>query len=206
MNSAADDKTVDAAEAVAALGLLDPRIHAVLANPLRHEIVMRTSARPWSPTELIEATGRTKWHVEKALRELKSVNLIELVEKRPGPKGGWVYLYRASRFVLHAEEWERLSDATQASATGKIEAELHRDLATAIETGGYAHPNHAMIRDHRRLDDPAMERCAEILTRAWEEIVEAEEESLGRCNGDGEPPLVVLGLAALPGAPEPPSE
>jgi DNA-binding transcriptional ArsR family regulator len=182
---------------------LDPRLHGVLANPLRHEIVMRTSARPWSPTELAEATGRSLKHVSKALEELKKENLVELVGRKPGPRGGSVHLYRACRFVLSAEQWERLSNLEQASATGGIIVGLSTDMADALEAGKFSHPHHAMIRDHRQVDDEGLKHCSNILVRAYKEILVAEEESLDRCKDSGEEPFgIAVGLAAFPRAPE----
>lgn len=182
---------------------LDPRLHRILANPLRHEIVMRTGARSWSASELAEVTGHSVKHVSKSLEELKKEGLVEPVGSRPSPKGGSVRLYRARRFILHAAEWERLSELEQASATGKIVFELHGDMADALEAGTFhTHPHHAMIRDHRVVDDQGMERCAEILTRAYEELVQAEEESIERSKESASEPFrIVLGLAAFPAAP-----
>lgn len=185
--------------------LLDPRLHAVLANPLRHEIVLRTSARPWSPTELADATGCSLDHVSKACRELKKENLIELVVTKTGPKGGTVYLYRAARFMVHAEEWERLSEVEQATSTGQIVMGLKMDMDEALAAGTlYAHPHHALIRDHRMVDDQGMKRCAEALERAYEEILEAERESVERCGvAPGRQPFPIgLGLSVYPRAPE----
>lgn len=169
---------------------------------------MRTGARPWSASELSGVTGYSVKHVSKSLEELKKEGLVELVGESPGPKGGSVRLYRACRFILTAVEWERLSELEQASASGKIVYELHRDMADALEAGTfYAHPHHAMIRDHRMVDDEGLERCAKILTRAYGELVEAEAESVERCTNSPEKPFrIVLGLAAFPAAPDGPSE
>jgi DNA-binding transcriptional ArsR family regulator len=203
MSWKADDR-MDRTPTAPSTTFLDPRLHRVLANPLRHEIVMRTGARPWSAPELSEATGYSSKHVSKSLEELRKEGLVEPVGSQPGPKGGSVRMYRACRFILDAAEWERLSDLEQASATGKIVFELHGDMAHALEAGTfYAHPHHAMIRDHRMVDDEGMERCAEILTRAYEELVEAEVESVERCKDSAREPFrIVIGLAAFPAAPD----
>lgn len=185
-----------------ALPLPDARLCRILGNPLRHEIVMRTAARPWSPTELAKVTGKTLTHVSKALEELKREDLVELVGTKPGPKGGKMHLYKASRFVVSAEEFEQLPKSKQAASSAKVVAELHEDMASAVETGAfYSHPHHALIRDHRAVDDQGMERCAEILERAHAEIVEVEEESLDRHGGATDGLVGIgVGLVAFPRA------
>lgn len=77
-------------------------------------------------------------------------------------------------------------------------------MADALEAGTfYAHPHHALIRDHRQLDDEGMKRCAQILKKAYDDILVAEQESLDRCRESGEAPFgIALGLAAFPRAPE----
>src|SRR3954465_10902843 len=176
-----------------------PRVHGLLANPLRHDIVMKTSARPWTASELSAATGKTLKHVSKALEDLKKAGLVELVDQKPGPKGGIVRFYRAARFMVDAEEWEYLSMPEQASSTAKIVAELQRDQARALEGGTYySHPHHVLIRDHRQMDDEGIRSTDKILCRAYDELIEVERESLERCGQSGEKSKeVVLGLTAF---------
>jgi hypothetical protein len=180
-----------------------PELHALLANPLRHAIAMRAAARPCCATELEEVTGRPRKGVSKAIRELKRAGVLEFVEKRTGPKGGWSYFYRATRMIIDSDEWEQLSDSEQASLTGKRLAELHRDQVEALEAGTFhSDPHHALIRDHRYLDHEGFRRQAEILTRAYGELVENAAQSEDRCAATGEVPrLAVIGLTAFPAAP-----
>lgn len=186
---------------------LAARFHKVLSNPLRHGILMRTGARPWSPSELAEATGRSLAHVCKAIDGLEREQFIELVSKEKGPKGGWVKYYRAvSRFLVNAEEWDRLSDREKAESTCRIVAELESDMHDALNGGTYWQDGHCLIRDHRRLDLQGQKRADEILNRAYNEIVEEEEQSIERCAESGEDAaLVVIGLTEFPAGPHTPS-
>jgi hypothetical protein len=181
-----------------------PEIHALLSNPLRHEIAMRMAARPWCATELEQATGRPRKFVSKVIGELKKAGALEFVEKRPGPKGGWAYFYRAARSIIDREEWQQLSDAQQKSLTGKRLAELQRDQVEALEGGTFhSHPHHTLIRDHRHLDEEGFRRQDEILLRAYDELVANAAESHKRCVASGEQPmLAVIGLTAFPGGSE----
>lgn len=189
----------------ASVALDSPELHALLANPLRHEIAMRTAARPYCATELEKATGRSRKSVSRAIGELRQAGVLELVEKRKGPRGGWAYFYRAARMVIDVEEWERMPNSEQARLTGKRLAELQRDQIEALEAGTFhSHPHHALIRDHRHLDEEGFRRQAEILGRAYEELVDNAAVSSERCAVTGEvPQLAVIGLTAFPAAPTP---
>lgn len=182
-----------------------PEHHALLANPLRHDIAARMAARPWCATELEEVTGRSRKAISKAIAELHKAGVLEPVGKRPGPKGrgGWAYYYRATRAIIDTEEWARLSDSEQAGLTGKRLAELQRDQVEALEAGTlHSHPHHTLIRDHRYLDDEGFRRQDEILLRAYDELVANAAESSDRCTRTGEiPKLGVIGLTAFPAAP-----
>lgn len=180
-----------------------PELHALLANPLRHDIAMRTAARPWCATELQSAIGRSRKCISKAIRELKQAGVLELVEKRPGARGGWSYFYRATRVITQADEWKELPGSQQANLTAKRLAELHRDQIEALQSGAFhSHPHHALIRDHRRLDNEGFRRQAELLARVYEELVANAAESDRRCEVTGEVPrLAVIGLTAHPASP-----
>jgi DNA-binding transcriptional ArsR family regulator len=186
---------------------LDPRLHGILANPLRHDIVLRTGARPWCATEIAEATGYSRKHISKAIKELVEAGLLELVERKPGAKGRIASYYRAVyRFMLHTPEWEQLSVVEQAATTNTIVESLHRDMVHSLDAGLlHAHPHHVMLRDHRRLDDEGMERVEEIFRAAYKEAVAEEEASIERCEQSGDEPFwVVYGLSSFQRGPEGP--
>jgi len=186
---------------------LAARYHKVLSNPLRHAIVMRTGARPCSPTELAEATGRPLKHVCRAIEILEQEEFVELVRKEKGPKGGWIYLYRAvSRFLVNAAEWAKLSEQQKAESTCRIVAELESDMDEALDAGTFWRDDHCLFRDHRRYDRQGMKRCDEIIERAHRELVEEEEASIERCIESGEETtLAVHALMNFPAAPQTPS-
>lgn len=187
---------------------LDPRLHGVLSNPLRHAIMTRTAARPYCATELADATGESLKYVSKAIGELKKDGLLELVKKAPGPKGGTQHFYRAAfRFTVSAEEWHRLSVLEQGLSSAGIVTDFHRDMADALEAGTfYADADHVMLRDHRGLDAEGMKHAREILDEAYEKILGVVEQSVQRSQRDEADLIpIALGLALFRRAPEAPS-
>lgn len=188
---------------------LDPRLHGVLANPLRWEIVMRTGARPWCATELAEVTGYRRRHVSKAIKELEREGFVELVETKPGPKGrGAANYYRAIyRFIIETPDLDQLSASERALATRNLVASICSDMVDSLDANLlHAHPHHVMMRDHRRLDDEGMKKVEEIFRRAYDEAVEEEAASLSRCEQTEEEPFwVVYGLSSFQKGPERPA-
>lgn len=187
MEAAVDGKVADTQQGSAPL-CLDAEVHGVLANRLRWEIVMRTGARPWCATELAEATGYSRRHVTKAIKDLRKAGLVELVEKKPGPKGRVASFYRAAyRFTLHTAEWEQLPSVVQASTTGNIASSLYRDMVESLDSGRlHSDPHHVMMRDHRRLDQLGRERVVGYFLEAYERAIAEEAASLERAAETGE--------------------
>lgn len=199
MEAAVDGKVADTRQGPAPL-CLDAKVHGILANRLRWEIVMRTGARPWCATELAEATGYSRRHVTKAIKDLRKAGLVELVEKKPGPKGRVASFYRAAhRFTLHTAEWEQLPSVVQASATGNIVSSLYRDMVESLDSGRFhSDPHHVMMRDHRRLDETGMKRVEGFFREAYDKAVAEEEASIERCEqSEDEPFWVVFGLSSF---------
>lgn len=193
----------DTAKPTAAL--LETRVHKMLAHPLRHEIVMKTGERPWCPTEVAEATGEDIRRVTEQFEILTREALIELVERRPGPKGGMSHFYRAvTRFMLGPDEWDGLSDLVQARSTETILRVLHGDMRRSLDSGDFhTDPTHVLIRNPMWLDRVGRKQVHDILVDAYERIVDVEKESTERRQDSNEPARrVVAGLSAFLAAPD----
>jgi hypothetical protein len=145
-------------------------LYKILKHELRRKILIRTSERPWSPSELAEATGeplkRVCEHID-VLRNHKPT-VLESVGERPGPKGGRPqHFYRAvDRIVVYAEEWARLPELMQAAFFGD--------------------PDHALMRTALHLDQAGRRKVSEIMIEAQERLSDVQLESAERSRVSGE--------------------
>lgn len=201
MSGGADTKAAVAPAPTATY--LEPHVHGMLANPVRHEIIMKTGERAWTASELAEATGEPLKLISKGLRALEKAGLVEIVETGPGPKGGIVRRYRAvDRFMLDAEEWESLSMTEQANSTVNIIRVLYGEISKALHAGTfYRHPHHVLIRRPMWVDDEGMRELDEVYCRADAEAAEVERRCAER-RGDQPPVRVITGIQSFPAAPE----
>jgi DNA-binding transcriptional ArsR family regulator len=206
MEVTVDGKVTDTRQGAAPL-FFDAEAHGVLANRLRWEIVMRTGARPWCATELAEATGYSRRHVTKAIKDLREADLVELVERKPGTKGRVASFYRAAyRFTLHSADWDQLPSVIQETTTANIVSSLFRDTVESLDSGRlHSDPHHVMMRDHRRLDQVGRERVVEYFLEAYERAAAEEAASLERAAETGEAlEWSVFGLSSFRRGPERP--
>lgn len=193
------------AEATAAASYLGPTLYKALANPLRHQIIMRTGERPWSPKEIADDLDVQLKRVCEQVDVLLNFDppLLELVDERPGPRGSTVHLYRAViRAKLNHEDWAHLSPAEQMTQTVTITEELHREWIASINAGLFhADPNHVLMRTPMILDRKGMSRIDRILVEAQDLFAEVERESAERLAESGEKPTrVITALASFPAA------
>lgn len=179
---------------------LDPSVYKMLANPLRYQIVMKLGEAPASPSTLAEALDESIKRVSEAIDSLVKGGLVELVEKRPGPKGGIVHLYRATRHVFDPDEWAQLPQAQQQAASFAITRVLFNQVARALESGSFdSHSHRVLIRRPLWVDDQGVERVDSIMIRADEEIAEVEKEAALRMSESGEQPIrLVTGQLSFP--------
>lgn len=194
------------AELRAATSYLGPTIYKALSNPLRHQIIMRTGERPWSPKEIAEdLDGVPLKRVCEQIEVLLGLEppLLELVEERPGPRGSTIHLYRAVvRARLNHEDWAQLSPAEQAAQTVTITEELHREWIASINAGLFhSDPNHVLMRTPLILDREGMRQIDAILVEAQDRFAEVERESADRRKLSCEEPVrVITGLVSFPAA------
>jgi hypothetical protein len=193
------------AEATASANYLGPVLYKALANPLRHQIIMRTGERPWSPKEIADDLGEPLKRVCEQIEVLLDFEppLLELVDERPGPRGSTIHLYVAViRARLNHADWEQLSPAEQAAQTVTITEQLHGEWIASINAGLFhADPNHVLMRTPLNLDREGMRQIDAILVEAQDRFAEVERESAERRQRSGEEPVrVITGLASFPAA------
>jgi hypothetical protein len=180
-------------------------LYKALGNRLRHQIIMRTGERPWSPSEIAEDLDVPLKRVCEQVDYLLATEppLLELVKECDGPRGSTVHFYRAViRARLNHLDWEQISPAEQAAQTATITEQLHEEWIASINAGRFhSDPNHVLMRTPLHLDREGMRRIDQILVEAQDQFAEVERESAERTEATGETPMrVITGLASFPAA------
>jgi DNA-binding transcriptional ArsR family regulator len=179
----ADNKMISLTEAV----LVEARIHRLLAHPLRHAIFKRLGEGPASPEQLARDLEEPKRRVCDQLEVLKKEGLAELLEKRPGPKGGWIHIYQARHLLLDTADWEALPEKSRATSTASNVRQLQGEMGRAVEAGLYhAHPHNVFIRRSMNVDDEGMKELDEIYVEAYEKSLTVQHRSAERTSRNGE--------------------
>ena len=84
----------------------EPRIHKMLAHPVRFRIVWRLGDGPATAAQLADLLEESPKYISRLLTELQAEDLVEVVREEANPKGGKIYTYRATdRYLWDAEEW-----------------------------------------------------------------------------------------------------
>jgi DNA-binding transcriptional ArsR family regulator len=178
-------------EAAWAPTLREPRVHRMLAHPLRYAIYMRLGEGPASTAELAVRLEETPKHVSRQVSELLREHLIEVVEDRPNSKGGPTYR-AVDRHIWDAEEWASLPETEKANGSVTICRIFNEELGRALSERTFDENEHrALIRHPLWGDETAAEEISAIFGRAQREVAEVERRSAER-NYSGQPPLRIL--------------
>lgn len=162
----------------------------LLKHPLRHKILIRTGERPWCPSELAEDIGEPLKRVCEQIAVLvrHSPPCLELVEERPGPKGGTPrHFYRALvRVGLADNEWSELPSLERAQQTVTITEEVFREWIDAINAGTfYSDPEHCLARTAMTLDREGMRQVMVMFMEVQRQLPEVERQAAERRRNDG---------------------
>jgi DNA-binding transcriptional ArsR family regulator len=171
----------------------DARIHRMLSHPLRYAIVMKLGERPWSPSELAAVLDESVKRVSEQIEILVKEELVELLGKAAGPRGGIVRQYRAVRYVIDAEEWAALPKFTQENASVTISRELFSEVASALRSGTFdSQESRALIRRPLWTDEEGMKEVEQILASADRKIAAVERRSLRRRSNSDRPAIRII--------------
>jgi DNA-binding transcriptional ArsR family regulator len=173
----ADANMTSLAEAL----LVEARIHRLLAHPLRHAIFKRLGEGPASPEQLAKDLEEDKRKVCDQLEALRKEKLVELLEKRPGPKGGVVHIYQARHLLLNTEDWEALPAHARETSTASNIRQLQAEMGRAVRAGLYhAHPHNVFIRRSMNVDEQGMKELDAIYVEAYEKSLTVQRRSAER--------------------------
>lgn len=169
--------------------LVEARIHRLLAHPLRHAICKTLAEGPASPEQLARAIGEDKRRICDQLEFLKKEDppLVELLEKRPGPKGGWIHIYGACHLLFDTEEWEAMPEVSRANSTAGNVRQLRGEMGRAVRAGLYhSHPHNVFIRRSMNVDEEGMKELDAIYLEAYEKSIKVQQVSAERTTRTGE--------------------
>ena len=199
MGASADGKT----DLAAAIPHLDPDMCKLLGHPLRHEILVRLRDGPASAGTLAREMDESTENISAQIKVLRKAGAVELVQRRPGAKGGNRYIYRAvERSVINAEEWEALPPIAQANIEITNSQMLQREIVHSVEEGCfYEDPGHVLIRDPMWLDEEGKRQIDEIMVRAHQKATEVHRESTERrARSEERPTRMILAFLSFPAA------
>jgi hypothetical protein len=167
MGPRADGKMAEASAVQAYVG---PILYKALSNPLRHQIIMRTGERPWSPKEIADdLEGVNLKRVCEQIEVLLEMEppLLELVDEYSGPRGSTIHLYRALiRARLNHADWASFPPAEQLAQTVTITEQLHKEWIGSINAGLFhSDPNHVLMRTPLNLDREGTSGSTEFSSR-----------------------------------------
>lgn len=179
-----------AAGVAQAVPQLEPQVHRLLGNRLRYAIFMKLGEEPASPKQLAAKLNQPLKRVSEAIEVLAKAGLVELVDKSPGPRGGIVHTYRASRHVFDPEEWASLPAQLQETTSVAITRVLFNQVSRALETGSFDSHNHrVLIRRPIWVDDEGVEEVDRILSRADAEVADVEKQAAVRRQSSEQTPI-----------------
>jgi len=203
MSAEADGKVM---QTKAAPTHLPHALHGVLANEVRHKILMRCGERPYSATELAADLGISRRKVSDQIEELKKANppLLEFVGKKPSKKRGSMRMYKAARFNISVEDWKTLSPVEQAVSSTNIVTLLTEDLSRGLVDGTlYESEDHVLLRDRQMVDDQAMAEVRILFDEVYDRFLEVVMAATQRLERSGARPIpLTLGLISAEVAPK----
>jgi hypothetical protein len=185
MGTEADGKTK-----VAASTHIPHALHGVLANEVRHKILMRCGERPYSATELAADLGLPQRQVTDQIAELRRANppLLEFVGKKKGKRGA-MRMYKAARFNLTVEDWGDLSPVEQAVSSANIVRLLTEDLTRGLEDETlYESDDHVLLRDRQMVDHQAMTEIRILFDDVYDRVIDVVAAATQRLEASGESP------------------
>jgi DNA-binding transcriptional ArsR family regulator len=174
-----------------------------ISHPERAKILLLLNEKTASPVQIAREHGGDVREISRHCRMLEKLECIELVSTRPR-RGATEHFYRATEFhLVEDDEWESLHLVQKDHFLADVVSAIFRDIDRSHQAGmlGSEPESEMLVRDPRVFDEEGLERAAEIVRRARDELAEVEKESTGRLSDAGEQGTIhaiVLGLFETP--------
>lgn len=182
----------------------EPRIHKMLAHPVRFRIVWRLGDGPATAAQLADWLDESPKYISRLLTELQGEDLVEVIREDANPKGGKTYTYRATdRYLWDADEWSQLPEVERKNASLGICKTVNEEMGRALQSESFdEHPHRVLIRRPVWADDEAAAEIDEIYKRADSEAADAARRSAERNHSDKPPRRWFLYLISFLASPQ----
>lgn len=170
-----------------------------LSHPLRNRILVLLSEGESSPSKTAARLGEPLGEVAGHFRALKKMDLIVLVETRPGKRGSTERIYKSTaRPVIDLDSWETLSKLVRETNSVFVGQAILGDLAAAMQAGTFdRRTNRTMIRYPLSLDEEGAREIEPASASFLEALDAAQSNSDDRreMSGEAAVPFVAVVLA-----------
>jgi DNA-binding transcriptional ArsR family regulator len=151
--------------------------------------------RTSTPKELSRVLGVNLENVAYHVRILRDFGLIKL-QHRKQVGGAVEHHYRAlARPRVTARAWAEMPEVAQHAVVGAALDQIGSLVASAAAEGGFSRPESHVSRRPLVLDDEGFVQASKIISRALDELAEAEREAKKRTRrGSQEIPTTAVAL------------
>jgi DNA-binding transcriptional ArsR family regulator len=173
----------------------DPRLAKALSHPLRVRIMGVLEQRTATPKDLSRALGANLENVAYHVRMLRDLGLIKL-ERRRRVGGAVEHHYRAlARPRVSAKAWAQMPEIAQRAVIGAALDQIGALVTAAADEGLFSRPDCHVSRRPLVLDNEGFAEASKIVSRALDELVEAERRAKERVReGTEEVPTTAVTL------------
>jgi DNA-binding transcriptional ArsR family regulator len=184
------------------IDITDPKIVKACAHPLRLRILSLLDGRVASPSEISDELGTPLSNTSYHVRQLASLELVELVD-RAARRGAIEHYYTATvRPTITNDGWAKLPGIVKRAIIGGGLQQAVAQIAAAAEEGGFDRGDIHYSRTAARLDAVGWQAVSAELGNTLERIdqivVETEERLANAPPSDAEDATILMMLFEVP--------
>jgi DNA-binding transcriptional ArsR family regulator len=185
----------------AAPSTVGERLLRAASHPLRIKAFSVMAERPASPKEIAAELGEDVSNVNYHVGELKTLNLIEVVEEETGGKrrGATEHFYRAiERPMINTEDWSQLPLRERVAFSTWIVQLAMLDISRAMEEGTFdGRVDRHLSRAPLLVDEQGWQELSDLEDEALDRRLEIQAKSAERMNRGGGSGISVFAFSTM---------
>ena len=162
------------------LAITDEKVARAYSHPLRTQILALLQDRVASPKEIAEELGTPLTNTSYHVRQLVSLGFLELVRRTPRRGAIEHYYTKRDRAEITNDVWGQLPLEVKRLCAGSWVDRTVREVAAAVDEGGFDRANVHMSRTAGPLDEKGWNAVVDELLRTLRRIEQEIEASRRR--------------------------